>query len=269
LRVCKVEFSKRDPRVGYGIICYISPTNTPNGGLYKTTDGGYNWDLIAFADTSFFTLAVTTNKNGDNDEIYVGGYTEHFYTYDKNLVQGKGIVRRSTDGGLTWQSYDESIDWKISQIGYHTKLNSLNILKNNDKYSFSVGDEATILRSNSQGMTWFNADSILFNEKPNMNSVFFTDRDNGFAVGDNGFLAKSENDGKKWYQQNSFTDKDLNSIFFIDSINGAICGDDGLIFITNDAGITWEEKHSSNNYNLKSVYFVDNNIVLLLVNLLS
>ncbi len=255
----EIEFSKRDPRVGYGIVCYLSPINTPNGGLFKTTDGGYNWDLIAFADTSFFTLAVTTNESGDNDEIFVGGYTEHFYTIN-NTNPGLGIVRRSTDGGVTWQSYDESIDWKNENIDYLTSLNSICLVKNNPLYLFSVGDKSTILKTENNGWFWNKPDSVLFSETPDLNSVFFTDRNNGFAVGDNGTFAKAIVNGKKWYQQTSFTNKNLNSIFFIDSINGAICGDDGLIFITNDAGITWEEKHSSNNYNLKSVYFVDNNI---------
>lgn len=258
--VTRVDFSDRDPLVGYAVITYLSPINTPNGGLHKTTDGGYSWDLLAFADTSLWTVALRTNDEGTEDEIYVGGYTEHFYTYDKYKTPGIGMVRRSLDGGKNWQSYDESMDWKIEQVGYHTTLNSICTVKEDDSYLFSVGDEATMLRNNNGGRSWYFPDSTSFTGTEHLNSVYATSRYNGYAVGDNGAFIKTFNNGRIWLKQNPFTDKNLNSIFLIDSINGAVCGDDGVIYITNDACNTWTQKHSSNSYNLKSISFVDNNI---------
>ncbi|MFN4903346.1 MAG: hypothetical protein ACK5HB_08405, partial [Ignavibacteria bacterium] len=40
----KIIFSKRDPLLGFAIIAYFLPGNIPNGGVFKTTDGGYSWN---------------------------------------------------------------------------------------------------------------------------------------------------------------------------------------------------------------------------------
>ncbi len=259
--VTRVDFSKKNPLVGYAVITYLSPINTPNGGLHKTTDGGYTWDLIAFADTSLWTVAVRTNDAGTDDEVYVGGYTEHFYTYDKLMTPGIGMVRRSLDGGLNWQSYDASMDWKIENPSYQYHLNSICTAPDEEySYLFTVGNHATILRTDNGGESWYPPDATDFDRTDNLNSVYFTSRNNGYAVGDKGFFIKADNKGRNWYLKNSFTNKNLNSIFLIDSINAAVCGDRGSIFISNDACNNWAQKHSSNSYNLKSIVFVNHNI---------
>ncbi|NLO19235.1 MAG: hypothetical protein GX121_05085 [Ignavibacteria bacterium] len=258
--VTMVVFSPRDPLVGYAVITFLAPLNLPNGGLHKTTDGGYTWDLVAFADTSLWTVAIRPNDIGDDDDVYVGGYTEHFYTFDEYMTPGRGMIRRSQDGGKAWMSYDEDMDWKIEQINHQTTLNSLCIVADDESYLFAVGDKASTIRSGTGGYSWYLADTAEFFKKDNLNSVYFATTQSGFAVGDKGMFVKSTNDGRNFIQQASFTDKNLNSIFLIDSINGAICGDDGAIFITNDACNSWTQTHSSLGYNLKSILFVDKNI---------
>jgi len=94
--------------------------NKNNGGLHKTTDGGYTWDLLAFPDTSIWALAV--KPRGDKDEIFIGGYTEDLSTQSTMYVPGVGIVRISTDGGETWLNFDDKVDWVIESRGENSIL---------------------------------------------------------------------------------------------------------------------------------------------------
>ena len=123
-----------------------SPQNTPNGGLYKTTNGGYNWDLLAFADTEFFMLAVRQTKV----EImmkYLLVVTLNI-SYIIKILPGLGIVRLNSTEVYPGKVMMKALIGKLNRLAITLNLNSLCILKNNNLYTYSVGDEATLLRSN-------------------------------------------------------------------------------------------------------------------------
>lgn len=111
----KIVFSRIDPRVGYYIVA-ISDANaiTNNGGLFKTTDGGYTWNRIAFSDTSFW--AVETRNNRGVDDIMVGG----FRTFTlPTVIKGDSVVQRSLDGGITWENINNA-PWTENEVGRTT-----------------------------------------------------------------------------------------------------------------------------------------------------
>jgi photosystem II stability/assembly factor-like uncharacterized protein len=105
--VTSIVFSKKNPSVGYAVMTYSNSTATPNGGLYKTIDKGESWYNIGFRDTSLRTIAV--RAYGYDDDIYVGGYSEPIYP--SKAITGQGIVRHSTNGGISWEKVDNSIEW--------------------------------------------------------------------------------------------------------------------------------------------------------------
>lgn len=105
--VPRIIFSKRNPLIGYAVVAYFFYENRPSGGVFRTTDGGYSWNRIGFADTSVWTAAVRT-RNGE-DDLFVGGYTDDYGAPKR--VPGYGIVQRSTNGGTTWQGIDNNIAW--------------------------------------------------------------------------------------------------------------------------------------------------------------
>ncbi|GAB1429530.1 hypothetical protein MASR2M18_03620 [Ignavibacteria bacterium] len=108
--VSQIVFSKRDPLVGYAAITYFYYLNRPNGGIFRTKDGGYSWERIGFADTSFWTVAARV-RNGE-DDVFAGGYTEDYGAPLR--VPGYGIVKHTTDGGTTWIDAGQNIPWPDS-----------------------------------------------------------------------------------------------------------------------------------------------------------
>lgn len=106
----QIRFSPTTPRIGYVVMTYFFHRLRPNGGVFRTTDGGDTWHPLVFPDTSFW--AVGLRSLGNTDEIFVGGYTDITdTTLADTIVPGERVVRRSTDGGKTWIAYDDEIPW--------------------------------------------------------------------------------------------------------------------------------------------------------------
>lgn len=103
----QIRFSTLRPNVGYAVMTYFFWQMRPNGGLWRTTDGGWSWQPLAFQDTSLWAIGL--RNRGDRDELVVGGFTE-FFDAD-TVVPGARIVRQSMDEGRSWQRHDEAIPW--------------------------------------------------------------------------------------------------------------------------------------------------------------
>ncbi len=117
IEIPKIVFSKTDPMLGYATATCFSPYSLPNGGVYRTTDGGETWKHFAFADTSMWALAL----GGVNDEIiFTGGFSSH------ELIRGAGFVRQIDNSGSLWLDIGQNIPW---QAGDHDGLQNVWMMK--------------------------------------------------------------------------------------------------------------------------------------------
>ena len=103
----------------------------------------------------------------------------------------------------------------------------------------------------------------------NLNSVYFTDPDNGWAVGDSGTILHTSDGGLNWVTQSSNTAFKLNAVFFTDTDNGYAVGNGiypvrgNIILKTTDGGLTWADTSYGSQtqewdlYDLRSVQFTD------------
>ncbi len=292
--ITRIIFSDRDPRVGYACITYIFRLNKTNGGLYKTTDGGYNWFQVAFPDTSLWALDV--HGIGDKDEVFVGGYTEDFYVVDSIRVPGAGLVRRSQDGGKSWYSYDQNMNWAIRYPKANSKLRCT-FFPTLDT-GFTIGSNGVIMRTEDSGRAWstiynpgvqfFRAaafsdskrgllvastgeimrtvngaiylEQVYKDVSKHFYSIAILNKDTYVVCGADGLIMKTSDGGKKdWKQINSGVSKTLLSVFFINEQRGWAVGSSGTIISTTDGGETWTEQTSGTGYALNSVSFVDKN----------
>lgn len=250
--ITRLTFSDLDPLTGYAVITYLFSGNVPNGGLHKTTDGGYNWDLIALPDTSMWAVAVRSYNN--SEEVFVGGYTEDFYDPSSAYVQGAGVIRRSQDGGKTWIPVDRNIDWKIE---YPLLNNSLKDIHFPDPdHGYAVGEGGLIFKNEDGNREWNYISQTLSDD---FNTVFFSSENIGFVAGENGVLYKSTNGGFIWSKKNSATSFTLNDIVFIDQFTGIAVGNNGTITRTLDEGETWLKSEVPDiQDSLKTVFFINN-----------
>jgi len=292
--ITRIIFSDRDPRVGYACITYLFSLNRNNGGLYKTTDGGYNWFQVAFPDTSLWALDV--HGIGDEDEVFVGGYTEDFYVVDSIRVPGAGIVRRSQDGGNNWYSFDHEMDWALRYPKSNSELNC--VFFPTPDTGFAVGSFGVIIRTEDGGTSWstiYNPGSQYFrsaafsdskrglivassgeimrtvngavfleqvynNASKQFYSIAVLDKNTYLACGADGLILKTTDEGQSdWQEMNSGVSSTLYSVFFINEQNGWAAGSKGTIIATTDAGLTWAKQSSGTGYDIYGIAFTDEN----------
>lgn len=89
-----------------------------------------------------------------------------------------------------------------------------------------------------------------------LQSVWFTDGQNGWAVGDFGTTIFSTNGGQSWNNAN-ITNQDLEDVTFLNASVGLIVGDDGVILRTVTGGISWTVATSGTSINLRTASFGD------------
>jgi photosystem II stability/assembly factor-like uncharacterized protein len=231
VEITRIEFSRRDPRVGYAVVTYLFAKNKNNGGLHRTTDGGYTWDILAFPDTSIWALAV--KPRGDKDEIFIGGYTEDFWTLDTNLVPGVGVVRISTDGGETWLNFDDKIDWVLYDLGANSDLYTIQAFGDT---VFAAGDYG-IFRISFNGGNTFSYQNL--DIRKNLRSMHFLNGKKGFLCGFDGLLFRSTNSGISWVQIPLTTNNNLYGVVFLDTLTGVVVGENSTILRTTDGGESW------------------------------
>jgi photosystem II stability/assembly factor-like uncharacterized protein len=78
-----------------------------------------------------------------------------------------------------------------------------------------------------------------FTENVWLNSVYFTDDNNGWIAGSQGTILKYDPLLMSWYKLNSGTDENINDIGFFDNNFGIAAGDNGLLLISSDGGNSW------------------------------
>ncbi len=123
------------------------------GGLYKTEDGGENWQSI-FDDNAFQSIGYVGIDPNDDDVIYLG-------TGDPNLTGfpniGNGIFR-SNDRGASWESLGLEEQRIISKIEVNPE-NSQQLFVASMGLPFEKNNTRGIYRSNDGGSSW---EQVLF-----------------------------------------------------------------------------------------------------------
>ncbi|HEY3306257.1 MAG TPA: hypothetical protein VGL70_22280 [Candidatus Binatia bacterium] len=84
----------------------LSADSYPGVGLYKTTDGGATWQLIAPANSTGLPprIGAIAIDPFDSNHVLVGGVGHHYP--NEHLLGGRGGLYESFDAGRTWKRLD-------------------------------------------------------------------------------------------------------------------------------------------------------------------
>jgi photosystem II stability/assembly factor-like uncharacterized protein len=231
-----IEF--RDNQVGYaGAGCYyVTPDCSPNT-IFKTVDGGQNWELIKQIGSTGVVNSIAVV--GNNKVLALSDYTDLLY---------------SEDNGETWEI--KSID-PTNAVGYYSNLFFLD-----ENTGFLAGNQR-IYKTSDSGENW----SIIYgadNSISDLYSYTFVNTQLGFATHSNGQIAKTTDGGTTWtrisYSNN--TEEFGLKIHFITPQIGYLTSyirdqQTTVLYKTTDGGESWVVDFKPENSSVSDFVFLD------------
>ena len=222
---------------------------TPGGIIYKSSDGGANWQLIQGISNinnlyiyNYNNIYAAGNANqlikstdgGNTWQALVNPLSNYNYyslTFINNntgWVSGtRGSLLKTTNAGLTWASDANTLTTK--------KIYDVQILNNN--VILLAAADGLIYRTSDQGSNW--ATIISNSNNYSVYNLFFTDEVTGFASGASGLIMSTTNSGNSWAVQQSNTNNNLYDLFFTNYDTGFAVGQNGCALKTTNSGSNW------------------------------
>ena len=238
------------------------------GVIFKTTNGGNNWNLLTYSgnvqsicfideNTGFIgldhswdfesrgTLSKTTNGGANwdmqfsNDNHIISGIT--FKNSDTGFALGHYWDDTSNDSSIIYRTTNTGSSWEIkykekNSFSFYSALKDISVKGNN---VWAAGRDSSILYSSNNGENWIH--QYIPNPRI-MNSIFFIDNYTGWAVGmnnsDTSTIIKTTNSGLNWVNLKSNFSNRLHSVIFVNANTGWTVGEYGIILKTITGGLT-------------------------------
>ena len=196
--------------------------------LYRTKDGGMNWEDITNGSYQYNSLAASPEG-----KVFA-------LVYDSKLL-------KSEDKGDSWDEID------VDSVNYSNKI----YVVNEDTYIVLGNSYPSRLLNITRngGQTW---NYILSNKNSfYIKAVCFIDENIGFLGGSDGCIYKTINGGYDWEEKNDgYAYCNILDIDFSDESNGWAVGAMSAIFETTDGGETWDKKEGSIDGRYNSIYML-------------
>lgn len=230
------------------------------GQIFKTEDGGKNWNMEARRSECGGNTFFIDEKTG---------WLYGFYGHDVNTY-----ICRTDDGGHTWDKQELGFKvWDIFFIDSSTGwaagwLEEIDLPEKKKTYQERKGKILAVIKGTSDGgKTWSTQFKELISKDlldRGFYSIHFINHHMGWAAGEKGIIVHTD-DGKNWKHQRK-RDRELSSIGgvkFIDNKIGWAVGNKstdrliGVLLYTKDGGEHWQTYKEYKDIYLDSVYFVD------------
>ncbi len=171
-----------------------------NGTIIKTINGGATWSALTSSITSHLISVYFINNNV--------GFAVGF----------SGKLLKTVNAGTTWTQ-------EVS--GTAANLKSIFFVDNSTGF---IGGSGVLLKTVDAGLSW----STLSNQS--VNSLYFTDFNNGYAVSAFGDMFKTIDGGISWTAQAIGNDNTINAVFFTNALTGFAVGGSGTVLKTTIGG---------------------------------
>jgi photosystem II stability/assembly factor-like uncharacterized protein len=246
--------------IDFNEVFFIDSMNgwiTSESGLYKTTNGGLNWnEHISGEFESVFFL----DQNEGWASSYVWGY-----------MSKSGILLHTNDAFNTWDTLPQNNKDEFFSSGFYSiyfKNPGNGWMLNYECYSggWVGGCSFGLITTADGGDSWENID---LPASKGLNALCFTPEGKGCLVGSHGIVLSTTNWEDQWNLNSQGNYLWFYSIDFSDNTNGWAVGCEGVnsywgdygstIAHTSDGGTTWVEQNSNISGPVQSVSFANSN----------
>lgn len=200
---------------------------SPEGGpLFRTSDGGNSWQIIARITEVFSAIQFVSPTLG-----WMAGYA--------------GRIERTDDGGKTWKTQRFEREGEV--------LNALCFVDN--ERGWAAGGRGLVYRTTNGGNGW---EQLATNRVEDLWAVRFATPERGWLVGEDGLILSTTDGGNTWAQQKSGTTKALLGLTILPSGAMVAVGESGTI-LRSENGSAWQAIPSGTTEMLNAVAAFDNN----------
>ncbi|MHB1225433.1 MAG: WD40/YVTN/BNR-like repeat-containing protein [Gemmatimonadaceae bacterium] len=146
-----IEVHPTNPRIAFVSVIGNAFRPSPTRGLYRTRDGGANWERVLYVSDSTGSVDVEFNP-ADPDELYATMWRGERKPW--TIISGarEGGVYKSTDGGTTWRKLGKGLPQ-----GLFGKADLAVSAADPDRVYVLIeapGDTGGVYRSDDRGETW-------------------------------------------------------------------------------------------------------------------
>ena len=226
-------------------------------GIYRTDDGGQNWEQVLFVNDS--TSAIDLVQHPNNPNILYAAFWERKrgLTYRNSFGLSTGIWK-TTDGGDNWVELTDGLPGATpkGRVG-------LTISQSNPEVLYAMYDmpdqNMFVFKTSNGGENWEQVDNWYLGGMGSSFAWYFgqirvdpTDENLVYALGQ--VMYKTENGGETWYQIGDNIHVDHHAMYFDQS--------SGKLYLGNDGGLYWSLTNGSswikvNNLPLTQFYAFD------------
>lgn len=241
--VGRLVVDKDDPNIVYAAVAGVLYDKGTERGLYKTVDGGENWEKLLFVSDSTAIIDVVVHPE-DSNIIYAASWERQRFPWVRDYGGPTSAIFKTIDGGQNWTRLENGLPQNQDsrgRIGLAMSQSNPDVL-----YASITDNEVTnvfegVYRTNDAGDNWENVSALLPNNVFSSFGWFFgnmrvdpTNEDVAYVLGLNAFKTS----GNGWQQlQNMHVDMHALE-FFPEDPNDILIGNDGGLYRSLDGGNT-------------------------------
>lgn len=239
-RISKIIIHPEDPDIVYVAVLGALWGDSKDRGVYKTNDGGENWEKILYVDEK--TGCADMTMDPDNPDVIIAAMWDFRRTPYFFRSGGEGsALYRTENGGENWEkSHNGLPDETIGRIAVAFSPPEPNVV-----YALVESEESALYISKDNGKNW-----EMMNDDPSMGDRPFyfaylvpDPVDTGRIYKPSYRLQVSDNYGENFTSpsvEGGRVHSDLHAMWIDPSDNQFIyLGTDGGVYVSNDKGNTW------------------------------
>ena len=242
-RIAKILVDPKDGNTVYACVTGKAFTDSPDRGVYKTSDGGKTWRKTLTGRNPSTGCAMMSMNQSEPGTIYatMWDYRRQAWTF-RSGGPGSGIFK-STDKGEHWTEIDQSSAKGLPAKPYGRV--ALTVAPSNPKVVYAMIEcaDSALYRSNDGGLSWTRLDAsqyMVWRPFYFANLIVDPKDENKIFKGD--FILLLSTDGGKSFQNTAgSTHGDHHDVWISpDNPNLIFDGDDGGLWRSQDGGSGWE-----------------------------
>ncbi len=211
--------------------------DTPERGVYRTTDGGRSWSKTLYLDPRTGAADLARDPH-DPKVMYAAMWRYRRQPWIMQSGGGRDGLYKSVDAGATWR--------RIAGHGFPTApLGRIGIAvapsRHTRVYAVVQSKEGTIWRSDDSGSSWTRVSTdTMPAQRPFYFSHLAVDpRNANHVIAVSMYLSESKDAGRTWKHSVTNVHVDNHALWWSADGKRLLNGNDGGVAISNDAGASW------------------------------